>query len=167
MTAKVDRRDQILSRLAELLPTLNITLSTGIIPPSHFVRNRDELPEELVPGIIMLDGDERRDQRFPSLQGRSERTAPSMVIMTPEIYVVLDVRKPHNKLVGEDLNAARTVILDAVFHDANLQAFTGSGGSTQLEATVTDLARNRQMRGQMGLVLSFSYPLIPGELQAA
>lgn len=165
MTAKADRRQLILSRLMTLLSGLTITLTDGsTIPAGHIVHNRDELPQELVPGIILLDADEVKDQRFPSIQGRGSRPGPGMMKMTPEIYVVLDVRKPTNINAGEDLNLARAAILNAILHDPTLDTITGSGGSIVLDGCYTDLARNRQMKGQMGMSICFGYPFIPDEL---
>ena len=167
MSAKVDRRQLILDRLVTLLSGLTIQLSTGTIPAGNIVHNRDELPKELVPGIILLDADEVRDFNFPSMQGRSERPGPGILKMTPEIYVVLDVRKPKNVLVGQDLGLARVAIINLILHDRDLQAITRSSGSILYDGCVTDLARNRQMKGQMGLSFTFSYPFIPDEFAAA
>ena len=167
MSAKVDQRQLILDRLVTLLSGLTIQLSTGTIPAGNIVHNRDELPKELVPGIILLDADEVRDFNFPSMQGRSERPGPGILKMTPEIYVVLDVRKPKNVLVGQDLGLARVAIINLILHDRDLQAITGSSGSILYDGCVTDLARNRQMKGQMGLSFTFSYPFIPDEFAAA
>lgn len=167
MTVRVDRRALILARLVELLPTLAISISTGTIPAKNFLHNREELPQELVPGVILLDGDEMRDPRFPDSSGRGTRSGPTLMKMTPEIYVVLEVRVPHNTNVGEDLNAARVAILNAVLHDETLSLITGANGSIILDACVTDLARNRHMKGQMGLSFTFTYPFIPDELKPA
>src|SRR5579872_6638479 len=167
MSAKADRRLLILARLQTILSSLTIEISTGTIPAGNIVHNRDELPAELVPGIILLDADEVRDLRFPSMQGRSERPGPGMLKMTPEIYVVLDVRKPKNKLVGEDLNLARSAILRAVLHDKTLTSFTGSSGAITYDGCVTDLARNRTMQGQMGISITFGYPFLPDEFAGA
>lgn len=168
MTARADRRALLIGTLTDILSNLSITLTDGsTIPAGHIVHNRDELPKELVPGIILLDGDEMKDPRFPQTQGRSERPGPGMMKMTPEIYVVLDVRKPANKNVGEDLNLARAAIMDLVLHDKGLQTITGSSGSIVYDGCYTDLARNRTMRGQMGLSFTFTYPFIPDEFAAA
>lgn len=161
----VDRRALILARLEEILGTLAVTLTTGAIAPGNIVRNRDELPAELVPGIILLDADEVKDQRFPQNSGRGGPPGPGVMKMTPEIYVVLDVRKPKNKLVGEDLLTARAAIIALVMGDRDLQAITGSSGSITYDACITDLARNRTMRGQMGLSFTFGYPFVPGEFK--
>lgn len=158
----------ILARLNSILGGLVIELTDGkTISNGHIVHNRDELPEELVPGIILLDADEVRDLRFPNNSGRGERPGPGMMKMTPEVYVVLDVRKPKNINVGEDLNLARAAIIDLIYHDSQLQAFTGSSGGITYDGCVTDLARNRTMKGQMGLSFTFSYPFIPDEFAAA
>lgn len=169
MTASVDRRSLILERLHELFVGFSLTLTDGIakIKPGNVVHNRDELPAELVPGLILLDGDEEKDPRAPQVAGRSTPSGPGLMRMTPEIYAVLEVRKPHNKNVGEDLILARAAIMELVLGDPTLQAYTGSNGSIVYNGCYTDLARNRQMRGQMGLSFTFVYPFIPGEFKSA
>lgn len=168
MTARRDRRAEILERLDELLEGLTITLSTGTIPTGNFVHNRNELPAGKVPGIILLDADEVMDPRALRLpDGRQLPPGVQLMRMTPEIYVVLDVRKPANANVGEDLNLARAAILAAVFTDGQLQGIVGSNGGISYDGCVTDLARNRTMQGQLGLSITFTYPLFPGELQSA
>lgn len=169
-----DRRQLILTALLEVLSNLTITLQGGGLSDAptvidtaagSIVHNRNELPEEKLPGLILLDADEVRDPRFPERSGRSSRPGPSMMKMTPEIYIVLDERKPPNYAnVGEDLNTARKAILYAVMHDTNLQVLTGDNGTITYDGCITDLARNRTMKGQMGLSITFTYPLIPGEL---
>jgi hypothetical protein len=164
MTA-VDRRVLILQELESLLGGLDIELTTGRIPAGNFVRNRNELPADLVPGIILLDADEVADPRYqrPNI-GRDLNTVPPQIMkMTPEIYVVLDVRKPQNKNVGEDLSVARAAILRAILLDKTLFQICGSNGQITYDGVVTDLARNRVMQGQMGLSITFTYPFIPGE----
>jgi hypothetical protein len=169
MAARADRRALILETLVTALSGLSVTLTDGsVIAAGNIVHNRDELPAEKVPGIILLDADEVRDLRFPQNSGRSERPGPGMMKMTPEIYVVLDVRKGalQNKNVGEDLNLARAAIMNLVLHTKDLQIITASG-SIAYDGCVTDLARNRTMRGQMGLSFTFSYPFIPDEFSPA
>lgn len=156
----------ICARLFELLEGLSVTISTGTIPAGRIVHNRNELPAEMVPGIVLLDADEVRDQRFPDTTGRGVAPGPGMLKMTPEIYIVLDVRKPKNLNVGSDLNLVRGEILRLVLHDPQLQNLTGSSGSIYYDGCVTDLARNRVMQGQMGMSITFSYPFIPGEFVA-
>jgi hypothetical protein len=165
MTVKADRRAMIIERLMTILSEFSITLTDGttVIASGNIVHNRDELPEELVPGIVLLDADEVRDQRFPVNQGPGGPPAPGYMKMTPEIYVVLDVRKPKNLKVGEDLALVRAALIFLILGDTVLQQITGSGGTIIYDGCYTDLARNRVMRGQMGLSFTFGYPFIPGE----
>lgn len=165
MTVAVDRRVLILQELESLLKGLTINLTTGVIPAGNFLRNRNALPKELVPGFLLLDGDERPDPRTPAMmQGRQTGISPVLMRMTPEIYVVLDVRKPQNINVGEDLSIARSVLLKAVLGDKTLQTIVGSNGSISYGGCITDLARNRTMQGQMGVIFTFVYPWLPGEV---
>ena len=165
-----DRRARILARLATLLPTLTITLSSGVIPAENFVHNRNELPAGKVPGIILLDADEVKDQRALRLEpGRQLPPGCQMMRMTPEIYVVLDVRKgaKQNENVGEDVGLARAAIISAVFADQALQDVCGANGEIVFDGLVSDLARNRTMQGQLGLSFTFAYPLFAKELASA
>ena len=162
-----DRRAQILARLNVLLPELSITLSTGVIPTGNFVHNRNELPAGKVPGIILLDADEVKDPRALKQEpGRQLPPGCQVMRMTPEIYVVLDVRKgaKQNENVGEDLGIARAAIISAVFADHTLQDICGSNGGIVYDGGVSDLARNRTMQGQLGLSFTFVYPLFGQEL---
>ena len=171
MAQTADRRQLILAELASLLaalvPTIVLTGTKGT--PSNFatggfVHNRNELPEGLVPGIILLDGDENQGDKVV-LPGRiPPRIAPQIMKVTPEIYVVLDVRKPTNFNVGEDLSISRVAILSAIYQDQNLLSLVSSNGRIEVVMTVTDLARNRTMQGQLGLSIAFHYPLLPNEI---
>lgn len=164
MTARADRRALILAQAFDLLKGLTVTLNSGTIPAGNIVHNRNELPAEMVPGLIFLDADETRDPRVADLSlGRNLPPGPSLMRMTPEIYIVLDVRKPQNTKVGDDLNLARAAILNILLHDPVLQALTGANGSICYDGCVTDLARNRKMEGQMGLSITFTYPFVPDE----
>jgi len=164
MTTIRDRREEILERLDALLAGTTIMLSSGTIPAGNYVHNRNELPASLVPGIILLDGDETNDTRLTRAPGLQQGQVPTQLVkMTPEIYVVLDVRKPLNLNVGADLNLARRVILAAILPDPSLQASVGANGNIVYDGCVTDLARNRQMQGQLGISITFTYPLLPWE----
>lgn len=166
-----DRRQAILvelgSMLAALVPTIVLTGTQGTpagFATGGYVHNRNELPQGLVPGIILLDADELPGGT-PVIPGRAQtRIAPQIMKMTPEIYVVLDVRKPNNLNVGEDLDLARIAILQGIWTDQTLLNLVSSNGRIVVEACVTDLARNRTMQGQLGISMSFYYPLLPNEI---
>jgi hypothetical protein len=167
-----DRRSLILNRLEVLLSGLTVPLIgsiggiSSVIVPGNIVRNRNELPKEKTPGIILLDADEVKDPRsqLPA-RGLQERAVPTNIFkMTPEIYVVLETNRPITMLnAGTDLNTARLAILAAVLPDKQLQNIVGANGNIVYDGCVTDFARNRTMKGQMGLSITFTYPLIQNE----
>jgi len=167
MPALIDQRTQIIERLVELFSTFSVSLvgddlnGPVTITPALFVHNRGELPAEKVPGITLLDADETRDPATTPRPGRQGPPSPVLMRMTPEIYIVLNVRKPQNQNVGEDLNTARAAVLNLILNDATLQTIVGANGQILYDGCVTDLARNRQMRGQMGLSITFVYPFFP------
>lgn len=172
MNSPLDRRQLIIDELVALLTDLTGTIQltgTGGTPATFaangFVHNRNELPKEKVPGIILLDGDEMIGTPPPVTTGRvPPLIGPQIMKFTPEIYVVLDVRKPQNVNVGEDLSIARTAIMGAIWTDQTLLNICGSNGRITFDATITDLARNRTMQGQLGLSVCFHYPLKPNEI---
>lgn len=165
-----DRRQLVLDRLYALLGGLTIQLAGGPsgpvqIVPGNITRNRNELDKTKVPGILILDADETKDSRaqLPP-RGMTETGVPSSIMkMTPEIYVILDTRGIENENVGLDLNTARLAILAAVLPDSMLQNIVGANGNIVYDGCVTDLSRGRQMKGQLGISITFTYPLIPNE----
>lgn len=159
-----DRRQLILGRLFDILSNLTIGLTSTTIVPGNIVHNRNELPAEKVPGLILLDADEVWDPRTPDLGQRGTAQTPiGLVRMTPEVYVVLDTRKISDQTKGEDLNIARAIIIGKVITDATLKQIIGGNGQIKYDGCVTDLARNRVMQGQMGLSFTFVYPFVPTE----
>ena len=167
MTDTLDRRQQVLDRVFTLLSELTIPLQgapngpVSIIKPNTVVRNRNQMQSDELPAIVMLDADEVRDPRAQMPPpGRVQNAMPDQVMrMTPEIYVVLEVRPVTNLNVGEDLNTARLAILGALMADPTLQSIVGGNGNMTYDGSVTDLARNRTMKGQLGISITFSYPL--------
>lgn len=161
---KMDRRKRILNQCFDILKGLEIELSNGLIKPGNFVHNRNELPKDRVPGIILLDADEVWDPLTPNLSSRGDvRTTPGLLRMTPEIYVVLDERLKDDANRGNDLNTARAVIIGSMINNAALQALVGANGAIRYDGCVTDFARNRTMQGQLGISITFVYPFIPSE----
>lgn len=166
MTAARDRRQEILDRLWAILSVLTVDLAGGPngavqIKAGSIVRNRGDLQAKQLPGMIVLDADEVRDPRMlkvpPGLQ--QVRMPAQIMKMTPEIYVVLDQRPVDNENGGKDLNTARLAILNAIMTDEQLLAITGTNGDITYDGCVTDYARNRTMKGQLGISITFSYPL--------
>jgi len=165
-----DRREQILQRLLAILTAIatswrndpSATIPSGI-PVKEVVRSRGEMPPEKRPAIMLLDAGEVA--RPGVAQSRGRLTAgPQLVDMTPEIYVVMDLREPDNELLGEDLNAMRMVILKAIMFDGELATILGGNGSIRFAGAQTDLGEGRFMEGKMIIQMTFGYPLIPSEL---
>jgi hypothetical protein len=149
-----DRREMILARLFELLGSL-----PGV---QQCVRNRGELPNDLRPAITLLDCDENV-QSHPARHGGLS-AALCLVSLEPEIYLLLETRKPDNVGVGQDLNLLRAVIIKAILTDTVLIALVGTNGEIKYNGCVTDLAKGRAMDGEMGLNFALVYVLNPREL---
>ena len=149
----LDRREAILAQLLIVLKTVQ-----GV---PHVFRNRLDLSERQRPAIIILDSDEVVEAGG-SAQGRSPR-APSVVSMTPEIFIVLQDSAGE---VGNELNILRARVLRAILSDSTLKTLTGPNGSIRYEGCATGLSRGRNMEGEMGVSIAFQYPLIISELEA-
>lgn len=146
-----DKREQILNSLFTVLQSVDGVQSC--------VRNRDQMPDGKRPAILLLDGDE--EARRDSDQRQRIAAAPNLVTLKPEIYFALENRKPQNDQVGEDSNAIRAKILKAVLND---QSLTGLCQNVFYTGCISDLAKGREMQGQMGLAIEFTYYLKPAEL---
>lgn len=152
--ASIDRRNLILTHL--------FTVLQRVQGPNTYWHNRDGIPQELLPGLVLLDGDEDADRAAES-KGRPGST-PNLVTIKPEIYLTLPDRKPLNENVSEDLNLMRKSVLKLVLTDARLEELVGSNGTIYYLGCMTDLARGRRMGGEMGILLDITYILRPSEL---
>lgn len=171
--AQTDRRQMILDRCWDLFSGFSLDLLGGPngavqIKPGNVARNRADLQAEKVPGILLLDADEIRDSRQlqPNPGSQMTRMPAQIMKMTPETYIVLDTRPVGNENFGKDLNTTRLAILNLVMTDEQLWRIVGSNGNIVYDGCVTDLARNRTMKGQMGLSFTFTYPLIVREFSS-
>lgn len=150
----MDRRELILDATFEALK-----LVPGILSA---YRNRGELPEDKRPAITMLDADERADERAFD-KGRLA-SAPNIMVLRPEIYILLTNKEPKNEGVGQELSVLRREVLKVTLWNNTLKNIVGSNGEIRFEGCSTDMASGRSMQGQMQVHLAFKYPLIPNEL---
>jgi hypothetical protein len=150
-----DRREEVLSRLLDILKSVS-----GV---QVAVRNRGELPADKRPAIVLLDGDEVARGAVQQTRGRLT-LAPNLIDLSPEIYVLMDAREPHNERIGEDMNAMRVLILTSIMKDTPLADVLGSNGDIQYNGCETDMASGRSMAGQMNIRMMFTYALRPSEL---
>ena len=151
----IDRREAILARLLAILETVS-----GV---QVAVRNRGDLPADKRPAVVILDGDEVARDQPPASRGQLT-AAPSIIDLTPEIYVLMDLRGPANEGTGEDMNVLRRLILIAIMNDETLRELLGANGDITYIGCETDMASGRSLEGQMHLMLTFAYVLRPSEL---
>ena len=152
----MDRRELILAQLATLLQAVD-----GV---KTVARNRGELPEDKRPAVTILDADETAGTQITDARGGPGlKQQPVMVIMRPEIFILLEQREPHNVNAGQDLNAFRIKVLNAINSDTQLASLVTANGSITYEGTLTDFATGRAMTGQMQMQFAFSYPFKASE----
>jgi len=154
----MDRRKLILSRLFVVLQGSITSLAAA-----SWHRNRGDLDLDQRPGGILLDADETAvismSERKPSAMA-----SPNLVSMSPEVYYVPSDKKPKNTDIGDLVNDTRTSIVKAVLIDEELRELVSTNGTVRYDGLVSDLAKGRDMAGELGIGFTFIYPLIPSEL---
>lgn len=150
----IDRREQILTCIEGIL--------AGVSGVRSVARNRGLLDNDVRPGLVLLDGDEQ--ERSPRPAGSStgrQGMVPTIMRMQPQVFIVMDVRKPQNANLGQDMNVIRTAIIGAFASDAELQSLVGTNGDIVYNGCETDLKSGSTLDGTARLDFSLTYPLIP------
>lgn len=153
-----DTRELILNRL--------LVIATGQAGFVSAVRNRGLLSTEQRPALVLLDG---RETPVLTHGGRSNRArngmlmplTPSVMALQPEIYILLDERRPTNVNAGTAVGTLRVAFIKAVAEDAELLALLGANGGIIYNGYDTDLKSGGALSGQMRLDFSFSYTFFP------
>lgn len=145
-----DQRELILARLVEI--------GAGIEGIKTAKRNELGQADTALPGFVVFDGDEAADDRDPVTR---PPTAPRIMTMTPEIYVLLPEKTAD---VGTQLNLYRARLINAIANDSTLATLTKDSEGGRYEGAATGLSRGRQMVGDVGLSFSFRYVLRPGSI---
>jgi len=147
----INRREEVLARLFAILQAQD-----GF---QTFKRNRGLLDNDVLPAILLLDGDETT-RTSGERRGRV-KMSPVIVTMRPQIFVLLKNVKPNNIDVGTLLNTYRGAIVRAIAADTQLAALVGPNGDMSYDGAETDLKSGMPMEGQMQISVSISCPLDP------
>lgn len=140
----VDRRELCLSHLLSILGSVE-----GV---STVLRNEKDISGSKRPGIILMDQD---DDTGDVPQGRPP-SGPEMVSMTPEVRILVGGTSAE---VGPALNAIRLKIIEVVKNDSQWPTILTTNGAVRFLGSGTELARGRNMSGEMVLSFMFTYPL--------
>jgi hypothetical protein len=147
-----DVREQILARIK--------VIAEGVDGIAEVVRNVIALNTLRRPGIILLDGDEdvQTSRGNPPARGG---IAPAIVAMSPQLWIVMEEKRPTNVNLGPEINAFRWALLQAIAGDADLKALIGSNGDLAYSGATTDLKSGAANSGQMRLDFTINYVLKP------
>jgi hypothetical protein len=145
-----DRREAILSRLEEILATIDLA--------SNVYRNKEDLTENMQPCFVLFDAHEEKVDIGEKIGMQSLGRA--IVRMTPRIGVYV-AGLPED--VGPQLNEMRVAALKSIFNDAALLSTITLNGDMTFEGCTTALDRGAEMVGEMILSIGFVYPLNPAE----
>jgi hypothetical protein len=158
-----DKRELILLRLLAICTATKT--GAGI---KTAVRNRGLLSTEQRPGAVLLDGDERPRLTHDRKSGGRPGMTPSIMIMSPELYILLDETMINREGVADDkgsvLNTMRITLTRAISSDADLLALLGSNGEIVYNGCVTDLKSGSALTGQMRLDFNYQYVFDPRAL---
>lgn len=148
----VDTRELILLRLLAILAPANTGAGT-------VVRNRALLSQDARPAICLLDGTEV--QRVTGAKRGRVAMSPQIMTMTPQIFYLPKSKLPENVGIGEDVNAFRVKIIEAIAGDAELIEIIGSHGDIALMFCDTDLKSGGLLLGQARFDFAITYVLDP------
>lgn len=141
-----DTREAILARLVAVCEA---------VPGINVVRRNSKIADETeFPSVIIADADEIAEP--PPSEGRRVPPGIQIVTMTPEIFVMLG---SDADTVGTAINTLRAAVLKAIMTDDGLATITGSNGRIRYNSCATGLTQGRNMIADMGLSISFTYPL--------
>lgn len=153
----MDNRELILDRLLVLGKTL-----PGI---KDGWRNRGQRKNDQRPCVVVMDGDESSSVG-QAPRGRGASFSPQVVVMRPEIYILMDEKRPVNENndgvnIGTELNSFRIALMNILAKDAQLLALLGPNGNIAYEGCVTDLKSGANASGEMRIDFTFTYPFVP------
>lgn len=148
----IDRREQILARLVEIMETIP---GVGAV-----YRNNPDPNEGRMPAVVVFDADEGLAP-LPDAARYKDPTAPQVMIMRPEIYILLSSRAAD---AGTRLNELRARVYKAVVTDKNLEDLVGMKGRITLEAGYSGFAVGRAMSSELRLEFGFTYVMWASDL---
>jgi len=150
----VDTREDILARLLEVVATIPNMRSTH--------RNNVDITEDLLPAVIVLDGDEETNDATDLSMRPAHR--PTVVQFMPEIIIA-----DQADLVGSDLSVMRRELIKRVLFDTELNdqiVKTGRNGNGAIRylGCQTDVGWMRSLHGALKAQFLFKYSMRPEEL---
>jgi len=143
MATAATERELILDRMAVVL--------AAVPAVTRFQRNDAEIPENKLPAVILLDGDESSDER--AFRRNRPANGPNLIAMTPEVHIVV---QENAEDIGPTLNGLRDDIISALREDSTLLGLIFNN-EIRYEGCSTDLAAGRAMAGAMGLSFHLTY----------
>jgi len=143
----IDTRELILARILVTLGTVQVGVK------AH--RNLPDVPENLRPCLVLVDGDEEASDQDLARHAAFLRR----VTVTPEILILIGATDG----VGSALNALRAKVLHALLFDTTLKTLLLDDDIVYLGAH-SAFQEGRRIEGSMVLRLSFTYLLRPTDL---
>lgn len=144
-----DPREAILARLVVIAEGLGVLV----------LRNVLAVPDDALPAIAILDGDEVAFDGDAPGPGRPQpNTRFSRITMSPEFVIKVS---DDPETVGPALNALRQSLIKAVLGDSELPTLTTNAGHVRYVGASSALAYGRAMTGEAALSFAITYLLRP------
>jgi hypothetical protein len=151
----MSKREDVLARVFEVL--------SGIAGFQSKFRNRGFADQDARPIVILMDGDEKVNSQIADRPGRV-KMSPVVMVMSPQVFIILKNRQPQNENTGQDLNAYRKLIIEALANDTTLLSLIGLNGDIFYTGCETDLKSGAAVEGQMRLDFTISCVLKPTDV---
>lgn len=154
-----DTREDILAQVVVCLQTV-----TGL---HNVFRNRDQLPNAVLPAAVVLDG---REEIITEIQNtRSVKMPPALFELWPQVWLALPPRDTvdneylNGQLnpIGPELSHFRMLMIDSILNDPTLATILGPNGQMAYRGCETDMAIGSSVKGNLMLQFSFRYVFIP------
>ena len=152
----VDTREDILARLLEVVATIPNMRSTH--------RNNVDITEDLLPAVIVLDGDEESDGASDVSMKQPHR--PYNVQMTPGILVQV---QDNNVVLGSIITTfrrelIRRVLFDTALNEQIVKTGRNGNGAIRYLGCQTDVGWTRTGFAALTAQFMFKYALKPDDL---
>lgn len=145
-----DRREAILERLVEIAEDLGTFATVG--------RNIADLPDEALPALILMDGDEEADDQVKQ-KGRPAH-GPNIVRMTPSLHAVVSGSAGE---LGPAMNDIRAKLIREILFDNTLTTLCHNGQMSYDACATGMFGDGERLIAEIGVSFTFEYVLRPSE----
>lgn len=153
----IDRREEILSRLLEIISDV-----PGVVSA---VRNREAVSGDKRPAVIMHDAAEES----AGLENRPRGNTKDIIVLSPQIYILMGAPATD---IGTLINGMRRILIPLILADATLRDLCATpvganrGGDIRYSGCGLDTTTGETREARLELKFEFDYVFDLAELQS-